>query len=75
MSTRESSNINHRYYINNCSSYSDLEIAAKVVRGSGAMVMNKYWNNVPGGIAYISFNVSKDKELEVIDSLGRDNCY
>ena len=67
--------INHRYYISNCSCQSDLEIAAKIVRGSGGKVVNKYWNMIPGGVAYISFDVSKDKELTVIESLGRDNCY
>ena len=75
MLSQEHSNINHRYYISNCSSLSDLEVAAKVVRSTGAKVVNKFWNSVPGGVAYISFDINKEKELEVIESLGRDNCY
>lgn len=75
MHSQENLSVNHRYYIANCSSLSDLEVAGKVVRGSGARVINKYWNGLPGGIAYISFDVNREKELEVIESLGRDNCY
>ena len=75
MTSKENTSINHRYYISNCSSLSDLEVAAKIVRGSGGRVVNKYWNSIPGGIAYISFDVRRDNELEVIEALGMDNCY
>lgn len=75
MLSKETTNISHRYYITNCACLSDLEIAVEVVREAGGKIVNKHWDRKLGGVAYISFDVSKDKELCVIEFLGRDNCY